>query len=239
MNRKVGLLLWLSAFFVASLLLGDVTGGKTILTELGDISVGILPFPITFLLTDIVNDFYGHKVARYLTLVGAGMATYACLVLNVAVALPTSPRTYLGAEEFARVFGGSKQLFVASLLAFVIGQFLDIAIFRYWKRRTGDRYLWLRATGSTVVSQLVDTVVINFVFWSWAASADPSSQIGQMSLATRYAWVWRKVALEYGIKLVVALGLTPLLYALHGIVRVRFGLRPAPLHGDVENLEQP
>lgn len=214
----------LTATFVSCLLLGDVIGGKTVSTfnifghDLGPISVGIIPFPVTFLLTDVVNDFYGRKGARFLTLVGFGMALLAYVLLQVTTALPVHESTYFTQPEYAKIFGGSAQLFIASMIAYLIGQFLDIHVFQFWKALTQSRHLWLRATGSTLFSQIVDTVVINLVFWLWTASADPHSFLGKMSPEDRYSWIFQKIGREYFIKVLVAVLLTPWVYAIHAVI---------------------
>mgnify|MGYP002383867632 CR=1 FL=1 len=163
MDASSRLFVYLCAVFVSCLLLGDIIGGKTIPTPFGPISVGILPFPVTFLLTDVVNDFYGRPGARFLTFLGFWMAALAWGVLQLSTALPVDQSTYFTQAEFSKIFGGSAQLFVASMLAYLVSQLLDIQVFQYWKALTESRHLWLRATGSTVVSQLIDTVTINVV----------------------------------------------------------------------------
>jgi uncharacterized integral membrane protein (TIGR00697 family) len=214
----------LAAVFVSCLLLGDIIGGKTIPTfsifghDLGPISVGIIPFPVTFLLTDVVNDFYGRRGARFLTLLGFAMALLAYALLQLTTALPVHESTYFTQPEFAKIFGGSAQLFVASMIAYLIGQFLDIQVFQFWKALTRSRHLWLRATGSTLLSQIVDTVMINLIFWLWTASSDPTSFLGKMSSSDRYAWIFAKIGREYMIKLVVAILLTPVVYGIHGAI---------------------
>jgi queuosine precursor transporter len=220
------LFVYLAAIFVSCLLLGDVIGGKTITTPLGPISVGILPFPVTFLLTDVVNDFYGRKGARFLTMLGFWMAALAYAVLQLSTWLTPDRSTYFTQGEFAKVFGGSSQLFIASIIAYLIGQYLDIQVFQYWKALTRSRHLWLRATGSTILSQIVDTVTINVIFWNWSASKDPSSFLGQLSSSERWGWIFAKIGREYGIKVVVALLLTPLVYLAHGSIIRFFALQP-------------
>src|SRR5713101_5169550 len=111
----------LCAIFVACLLLGDVIGGKIIRTPLGPISVGIIPFPVTFLLTDIINDFYGPRGARFLTLLGFFMALLAWVLLQLTTLMPADASTYFTQAEYAKVFGGSAQLFVASMAAYLVG----------------------------------------------------------------------------------------------------------------------
>jgi queuosine precursor transporter len=218
MNATQKLYVCLAAVFVSCLLLGDVIGGKTIPTPLGPISVGIIPFPVTFLLTDVVNDFYGRKGARFLTLLGFAMAVFAWAILQLGTALPVHESTYFTQAEFAKIFGGSAQLFVASMIAFLVGQFLDIQIFQFWKALTESRHLWLRATGSTLLSQVVDTVMINIIFWMWTAASSPDSFLGKMTPSDRWTWVSLKIGREYLIKLVVAVFLTPVVYAIHGFI---------------------
>ncbi len=208
----------LTAVFVSCLLLGDVIGGKTIATPLGPISVGIIPFPVTFLLTDVVNDFYGRRGARFLTLVGFAMAVLAWVILQLGTMLTPHVSTYFTQAEFAKIFGGSAQLFVASMIAYLLGQFLDIQVFQFWKALTESKHLWLRATGSTLLSQIIDTAVINVVFWGWSAASSPDSFLGKMTFAARWGWIFAKAGREYGIKLVIAILLTPAVYAMHTFV---------------------
>lgn len=226
MTGSEKLYVYLAAVFVSCLLLGDVIGGKTISTPLGPISVGIIPFPMTFLLTDVVNDFYGRKGARFLTLLGFAMACLAYVVLQLSTWLHVDPSTYFTQAEFAKIFGGSAQLFVASMIAYLIGQFLDIQVFQFWKALTQSRHLWLRATGSTLLSQIVDTVTINVIFWTWTAASDPTSFLGQKTVGARYEWIAAKIGREYLIKLVVAILLTPAVYALHALIVRVLRIRP-------------
>jgi len=207
------LFVYLCAVFVACLLLGDVIGGKIIRTPAGPISVGIIPFPVTFLLTDIVNDFYGRRGAHFLTLLGFFMALLAWALLQITTAMPVDGSTYFTQTEYAKVFGGSAQLFVASMVAYLIGQFLDIGVFHYWKALTRSRHLWLRSTGSTIFSQAVDTITINVIF-------------GRVTAGWAWPFIGAKVGREYLIKFFVAVALTPAIYALHSAI-VR-GLRIQP-----------
>ncbi len=228
MDASQKLFVYLAAIFVSCLLLGDIIGGKTITTPLGPISVGILPFPVTFLLTDVVNDFYGRKGARFLTFVGLFMALLAWSVLQLSTWLRPDESTYFTQAEFAKVFGGSAKLFIASIIAYTIGQLLDIQVFQFWKRLTQSKHLWLRATGSTVLSQLIDTITINVVFWGWTAASDSTSFLGSMSPGSRWEWIFEKIGREYGIKLVVAVLLTPVVYAIHAAIIDLLKIAPEP-----------
>lgn len=232
LNRAQQLFVYLAAIFVASLLLGDLIGGKafTVSVPLGPfayeqpVSVGLFAFPVTFLLTDVVNEFYGRRGARFLTFLGMWMAVFAFVLLNLVQLPRAEPNSYLQDAEFNKVFGVGGRLFVASLIAYLCGQFLDIYVFQFWKVFTRSRHLWLRATGSTLASQVVDTFVINLLFW-WAIPWVD----GHASEARPMGWVLRKGLGEYGIKLFIAVGLTPAVYALHALVTKRFGIDPEPL----------
>ena len=212
------LFVYMCAIFVACLLLGDVIGGKIIRTPLGPISVGIIPFPVTFVLTDIVNDFYGRRGARFLTMLGFYMALLAWVLLQVTTLMPVDGSTYFTQSEYAKVFGGSAQLFVASMLAYLVGQFLDIHVFHFWKAITQSRHLWLRSTGSTIFSQAIDTVTINVIF-------------GRVTAAWTWGFIGAKIGREYVIKFVVAVLLTPAIYAVHGAVVRGLGIEPAAHEG--------
>lgn len=212
------LFVYMCAIFVACLLLGDVIGGKIIRTPLGPISVGIIPFPVTFLLTDVVNDFYGRRGARFLTMLGFYMALLAWVLLQVTTLMPVDGSTYFTQNEYAKVFGGSAQLFVASMLAYLVGQFLDIHVFHFWKAITQSRHLWLRSTGSTIFSQAIDTVTINLIF-------------GRVTAGWTWGFIGAKIGREYVIKFAVAVLLTPAIYAVHGAVVRGLGIEPAAHEG--------
>jgi uncharacterized integral membrane protein (TIGR00697 family) len=197
MDRKQRLYIWITGVFVSALIAGDLIGGKFFRVGGIDLSVGMIPFPLTFVLTDIVNEFYGSDGAKRITFVGLGMAVFVFTIINVALALPVSPESPLTQEAFARAFGWSSRLYVASLVAYVVGQLLDIAIFQLFLRVTGHRFLWLRATGSTVFSQALDTLVVNFVLLSGTKS------LGFILTTARNGYV---------VKLVIAICLTPMIY---------------------------
>jgi queuosine precursor transporter len=206
-DRKHRLYLWLTAIFVAALIVSDLIGGKYFRVAGLDFSVGMIPFPLTFLLTDIVNEFYGTEGARRLTYVGLAVAIFVFGVINLAIWLPTSPESPMAAEQFKTVFGWSIRLYFASLTAYLVGQLLDISIFFLVRRITGERLLWLRSTGSTVVSQAVDSLVVSFVFLSGSRSM---------------AFILRTARNGYLVKLALAIGLTPVIYAGHGILHRHF-----------------
>jgi uncharacterized integral membrane protein (TIGR00697 family) len=207
LDRKQKLYVWLTALFVAALITGDFIGGKFWVLFGFHLSAGIIPFPLTFVLTDIVNEFYGTKGARRLTYVGLGAAVFVWAVISLALLLPPSPTSPIPDPIFRAAFGTSARLYVASLAAFIIGQLLDISLFRALRRMTGHRLLWLRATGSTVLSQAIDSFTVSFVFL-----------VGTQPLS----FIAGNARNNYIGKLVMAVLLTPVIYACHAIFRRRF-----------------
>lgn len=235
-TRSQQLYLSLCAVFVASLILGDLIGGKAFVIELkvlGDqpVSVGLFAFPVTFLLTDVVNEFYGRRGARFMTMLGLFVSIYSFAILNIAQVPVADSTSFYKNAEFDKVFGIGGRLFIASMIAYLFGQYLDIYVFAFWKGFTQSKHLWLRATGSTLASQIVDTVVINFLFWNIIPNLtnSPSQSL---------TWVTKKAFAEYVIKLVIAIGLTPAVYALHGLVTRWFGIEPEPLAVRVAEAEE-
>lgn len=202
-HRRQSLYLWLSGLFVAALLTADLTGAKFFRIGTTDLSVGMLTFPFTFVLTDLLNEFYGPAGARRVTFVGLGAALFAFAFINIGIALPTSPESPLSGDAFQTVFGWSARLYLASLSAYVIGQMLDISLFTWLRRKTRHRLLWLRATGSTLASQLVDTLVVNFLLLAGAKSVPFILGVARDS---------------YLIKIVIALALTPVIYGIHAFL---------------------
>ena len=217
LDRKQHFFVWLTAIFVAALITGDFIGGRFFVLFGHTFSAGIIPFPLTFVLTDIVNEFYGTSGARRLTFVGLGAAVFVWGVIQLALHLPPSPMSPISDDVFHAAFGTAARLYVASLSAYVIGQLLDISIFRFLRKTTGHRFLWLRATGSTVLSQMIDSFTVSFVFLA-----------GTQSLG----FITSNAANNYFGKLIMAVLLTPVIYAIHAIFRRRFHLHePATPQG--------
>lgn len=154
-DARLRLFLYLVGTFLTCLLIGNLIGGKlTSITLFGDerlISVGQLSFPLTFVLTDIVNEFYGRKAARQITMLGFFMTALAFGIIHLAAAVPFSEKTAITPAAFENVFTSATRIQIASMIAYLAAQFLDIGVFFFIKRATGDRFLWLRATGSTFV----------------------------------------------------------------------------------------
>jgi uncharacterized integral membrane protein (TIGR00697 family) len=202
LDRKDRFFVFLTALFVAALVTGDFIGGKFFVVFGHTFSAGIVPFPLTFVLTDLVNEFYGTHGAKRITMAGLGAAVFVWATITLALHLPTSPDSPISDAAFRSAFGTSARLYVASLTAYVIGQFLDISIFHALRRVTGHHMLWLRSTGSTVLSQVVDSISVSFVFL-----------VGSRSMG----FIVDNALLNYLGKLAMAILLTPLIYAGHGL----------------------
>lgn len=211
------LYLYLAGVFITALLIGDTIGSKLFVLNLpviGDatFSVGAMWFPITFVLTDVINEFYGVKGARTITFAAFWMALFAFCVIWIARQIPAASFSPIPQDVFDQVFGGANRIFLASMVAYLIGQMLDISLFHFIKRVTKGRFIWLRSTGSTFVSQLIDSVVVVAVaFW------------GLFPLDA----LLKMIAVGYLMKVVVAIALTPVIYALHALLHRRFGLEEA------------
>jgi uncharacterized integral membrane protein (TIGR00697 family) len=204
LRRSQRVYIFLTALFVAALVAGDFVGGKFFSFAGHSFSAGIIPFPLTFVLTDVVNEFYGKTGARRLTLAGLLAAVFTWVTISVALLLPTTADSPISDQVFRSAFGTSARLYVASLTAYLIGQFLDISVFQVIRRLTGERLLWLRSTGSTVFSQAIDSLSVSFVF---LAGARP------------LGFIVSNAANNYVGKLVMAVLLTPLIYLGHAVIR--------------------
>lgn len=226
--------LWLTAVFVASIMIADITGSKFFHFDLFTVrlpvigsynfvthSVGMFSFPITFLLTDLVNEYYGRRGARRLTYIGLAMSGLAFVLIFLARMAPVSDISPIPQPAFDAVFGMSNRLYVASLSAYLAGQLSDIWLFGVFKRLTGGRMIWLRATGSTVFSQMIDSFLVTAILF--AATINPK---------THGAYTWHEIletaATGYILKFVIAIGLTPFIYAGRWVIHARFGMRPLP-----------
>lgn len=211
-DRKTFLLFILWGFFVTNAMVAEMIGVKLI--DIGSawkpdifiMSVGILPWPIVFLTTDILNEFYGKEVVRKLSITTACLIAYAFLVIYCAIQIPSYQYAGVQNDVFVTVFGQSMWIIVGSITAFLTAQMIDVLVFWFFKNKTGDRMIWLRATGSTAVSQLIDTfVVLGIAFWL------PGKITTEQFI---------KAALTgYCVKLIIAILLTPLIYVAHSLVK--------------------
>lgn len=197
--------LFLGSLFVTNALLGEVLGGKLIQVGPLVMSVGVLPWPVVFLTTDLINEYFGKAGVRRLTLLTAGMIVYAFAVIFLTMGVPAAKVSPVQDEAFRSVFGQSLWIIAGSLTAFCASQWTDVLVFWLFRERTGGRHLWLRATGSTAVSQMIDTfVILGIAFWL-------PGKIGARD-------VLRLAAANYSYKFLIAASLTPLIYAAHSAI---------------------
>lgn len=227
-DRRTQAYIWLTAFFVACLLVADVVGIKLFRIRLFGLTVehtcGMLTFPVTFMLTDLLNDYYGKAAARRVTYIGFAMAGFVFGVINLAQAMPYLDAPYnIAPEHFDAVFANARVMYVASLGAFLVGSLLDIALFGVMKRWTGGRMIWLRATGSTVVSQVFDSLIVSYLAFGLGRQLFPSG-----SPPAPLPDILKIAATGYTLKFVLAVGITPLIYLGHAVLRNVMGMTPLP-----------
>ena len=195
----------LAGFFVTNAILGELTGGKLFTFGPFTLSIGVIPWPVVFIATDLINEYFGREGVRRLTFMTIGLIVYAFIVLFLAMQVPAVSFSPVSDVQFQAVFGQSMWIIVGSVIAFALSQMIDVFIFWLVRHKTGGRYLWMRATGSTVVSQLIDSIVIiGIAFWL----------PGKVKTAEFLA----VAASNYSFKLIVAVGITPLLYAGHAAI---------------------
>jgi uncharacterized integral membrane protein (TIGR00697 family) len=233
LDPRVNLFITLVAVFMVCLVVGDLIGGKlTSFTLFGHewvFSVGQFAFPVTFILTDILNEFYGRKVVRRITFLAFFMVGLTFCIIYISAQLPWASFTTtaqwdadgnVAPRTFQVVFTQATRIQIASMIAFLIGNLVDIWVFFLLKRLTGNKHLWLRSTGSTAVSQLIDTFVISGIIW-W-------SKVGFENYMTI-------VLTSYLVKLAAAIIVTPAIYGLHEVIEKRYGIEPAA--PDVESAD--
>lgn len=224
------LFLILGCFFVANALIAECIGVKIFSLESTfgaqpvnwkvfgipnlsfNLTAGVLLWPLVFVMTDIVNEYYGPKGVWLLSSIAAVLIAYAFLMFFASIFLPPAG-FWIGVNSnkgvdnmqnaFAAVFGQGMWIIIGSLIAFVVGQIVDVIVFHRIKFRLGEKYLWLRSTGSTLVSQLIDSFVVLFIAFYIG---------GGWNLST----VLAIGVVNYCYKFIVAILMTPVIYAVHG-----------------------
>ena len=236
-DRPAKLFVIFTAFFVANALIAECIGTKifsleklfgahpfsfTLLGESGlalSLTCGVLLWPLEFVMTDIVNEFYGPKAVRRISFIAVGLISYAFLMFYMAMSVPPADFWYgSGAgkgvpdmsKAFNAIFGQGMWIIFGSLVAFLVSQIVDVTIFHMIKKSTGDKRMWLRATGSTLVSQLVDSFIVLYIAF----------HIGNN-------WSIQKVLaigmVNYMYKFLVAILLTPVIYFIHNRIESYVG----------------
>lgn len=216
-NLAFNIYLILAAIFIASLVVSNLIFQKFFSWNfLGwynfEISVGILPYPITFLVTDLISEIYGKRQANKVVITGIFASAFSLLIIMMSDAAPATEWSPVGDDTFHKVFGLSALAVFASAMAYLVAQFVDIRIYHFWKVKTKGRHLWLRNNFSTITSQFLDTFSVLFLLCSFGV----------------IEWDLFGVLLLNGFlfKLLVAFLDTPILYIFVYWLRARFNLQP-------------
>ena len=225
-DKPARLFISITAFFVANALIAECIGGKifslekvlglqpsnfTLFGQSGlafNLTCGVLLWPLEFVVTDIVNEYYGPKAVRRISYTAVALISYAFLMFYLAIKIPpadfwigssTENRISNMNDAFASIFGQGMWIILGSLAAFLISQIIDVTIFHKIKKVTGQNKVWLRATGSTLISQFVDSFIVLFIAF----------KIGK-------DWSWHLVLaiclVNYAYKSFMAIILTPVIY---------------------------
>jgi hypothetical protein len=241
-NKSNRLFIILAAFFLVNAVVAEFMGVKIFALEktfgitpfefnfFGEnikgfsLTCGVLLWPFVFVMTDIINEYFGVKGVRFLSFIAAGMIAYSYLALKMAMGVAPAD-WWISSSNFGKdlnyenayhaVFGQSSSIIVGSLLAFLIGQVLDVYIFHWIKEKTGERYIWLRSTGSTLVSQLVDSFVVLFYAFYISKLGTPQQWTIQLVLAV--------CSVNYIYKFIMAIIMTPLIYLVHAAIENYLG----------------
>ncbi len=205
-SRRNKVFLVLAGIFITNAITAELIGGKLINVGPYVMSVGILPWPVVFLTTDLVNEYYGKEQVKKLSLLTAALIAYCFFVLLFALGIPATTRVDgITDGQFNAVFGQSIWIIVGSITAFLISQLIDAVIFQYFKQRTGQKWIWLRSTGSTVISQFFDSFIVLGIAFYLTGKMDTQMYISSGMTG-------------YLVKLGIAVALTPMIYLGHGII---------------------
>ena len=197
----------LAGIFITNAVVAELIGGKLIYIGPYLMSIGILPWPIVFITTDLINEYFSQKGVKKLSLITACLIAYCFVLLYFALKIPAVKGEGLVTDmQFNGVFGQSMWIIVGSITAFLVSQLIDVTIFHFVKNKTGGKMIWLRSTGSTVISQLFDSfIVLGIAFWL----------TGKISTDDYIA----SALTGYFVKLIIAILLTPLIYLGHYVIK--------------------
>ena len=206
----------LGALFIASLVVSNLIFQKFFYWDFFgiytfEISVGILPYPVTFLITDIISEVYGKKKANEIVTAGIFASFFSLLIVVVSDAVPATAWSPINDSLFSKVFGATAIAVFASMMAYLLAQYIDIQIFHFWKRITKGKHLWLRNNFSTFLSQFVDTFTVLFLLCTFG-KIDWSLFTGLLLSGFLF-------------KVIVAVLDTPFLYAAVFALRKKFDLQ--------------
>jgi uncharacterized integral membrane protein (TIGR00697 family) len=236
-QRSVRLFLALAGFFITDALLAEFVGVKIFSLErtlgIGDVhwsllgasgtlsfTAGVIYWPLVFVLTDLINEYYGLRGVRLVSWLAVAFISWAFLCAYLAIGLAPAAfwvdaNAALGVPDiqraYALIFGQGMWTIAGSLVAFLVGQLVDVTVFHRIRRLTGERWMWLRATGSTAVSQLFDSFIVLYIAFVLGPQHWPIPQF--LAVGT----------VNYGYKMLAALLMIPVLYLVHAGVRRYLG----------------
>jgi hypothetical protein len=204
-SRKDTVYVILAGIFITNAIVAELIGGKLIDVGSAVMSIGILPWPIVFITTDLINEYFGEKGVKKLSLITAALIAYTFIILFFAMKIPSTGISSVTTEQFSAVFGQSQLIIVGSIIAFLASQLIDVTIFHFVKNRTGNKMIWLRSTGSTVISQLFDSfIVLGIAFYL------PGIMDFKTYLISGFT--------GYTVKLIIAVLMTPMIYLGHYLI---------------------
>ena len=202
-NFKDQFFLVLTGIFIASLVTCNLIENKFVTVDLGFkvfiVSAGILPYPLTFLVTDLISELYGQKKANLVVLSGFFASLFVLLFLWLGGQFNAIPDSLVNDATYDSVFRNAWRLIGASMIAYLFAQFVDVRIFHFWKKLTDGKHLWLRNNGSTIASQLIDPPLVICILFVGVWNAD------QILSAIIDGWVF---------KMLMALLDTPIIYGV-------------------------
>ena len=213
--------LYLAALFITSLVVSNLIFQKFFYwypfdmrlfgVRLFELSVGILPYPITFLITDLISEIYGQKRANEVVVAGIFASFFSIGILLVASAAPAIPSSPIDDTTFTQVFSLSPLAVLASMIAYLSAQFVDIRIYHFWKKLTQGKHLWLRNNFSTFASQIIDSATVILLLCLFGVLP--------------WSLFWGLTLSSIVFKILVAAIDTPFLYLFVGMFRRRFKLK--------------
>lgn len=213
--------LYLAALFITSLVVSNLIFQKFFYwyplemslfgVRLFELSVGILPYPITFLITDLISEIYGQKRANEVVVAGIFVSFFSIGILLVASAAPAIPSSPIDDTTFTQVFSLSPLAVLASMIAYLSAQFVDIRIYHFWKKLTQGKHLWLRNNFSTFASQIIDSATVILLLCLFGVLP--------------WSLFWGLTLSSIVFKILVAAIDTPFLYLFVGMFRRRFKLK--------------
>ena len=215
MNFKDRFYILLAGIFIASLVTCNLIANKFVTVNLGFkvfiISAGILPYPLTFLVTDLISEIYGQKKANLVVFSGFVASIFVLLFLWLGAQFNSIPNSIVDDFTYNAVFQNAWRLITASMVAYLFAQFIDVRVFHFWKKLTNGKHLWLRNNGSTIASQLIDTtLVISILFVGvWDTN--------QILSAIIDGWIF---------KMLIALLDTPIIYVVIYLLKGKIDIAP-------------